>query len=1056
MSSERPPFVELSRRFRRLEQTTDAEENAVASYRSFLGKFGALGWAEILKWNRAVVLGEAGSGKTEEFRNRTKLLNETGEVAFLIRLDRLATEPMDAVLNSEQLKSFEKWKRDSTWGVFFLDSVDEAKFRRISDFYTALDRFRDELGDDTLARTKVILSSRISEWQAAHDAYEFNQRFPAPDADRKGAAQDSPEQRLLVVQLEPLDEDQVRRFALAQGVRDLNQFADAMERAHAWEFNRRPLDVLECLNYWNEHGKLGSLTQLIESDVRLKLRPRPVKDEHPLADQEARSGAEWLAAASIFARKFVFKIPDDTPLEADALDPYLCLPSHWAREQCRALLGRALFDSATYGRIRFHHRSIAEYLAASWLKERMDAGCPGYELEQILTTITTGQRLIRPALAPVTAWLCDGSMPWNQSVRTWVLEAEPTIHLLYGDPSQLPVDYQSAILRALSERSKQGRRQRLETTPQALSRLADPALSTEITNLILDSSLSDDLRIDMLGIVRYGRLAGCLDAALALVADKATSDRLKTYAASAIEVVRGEPELKRLAEVANSMIEIDDALCARIASATFPKVIGSIQLVDLLRKIKFGPVLSIDVQSYLSSHFKDALVPDDAHALLKELLALAQTPPLPSYDGRTGVLSDRFSWICGLLPPVLKTLLKKTALSPEESDSAGEAIWLLEHFRQQNPLHDLDLNGVPESTLGHLEVRRAYFWRVLSEMPKQTNAKTNILWLITNPQSVLSFDVHDFCWLVDDVTKRQAPDDAILALQLALEIWIFRGRPLADRRRILKAIDSREHLVSIFRSAVVSTRFLRVKRFWWSHFRNKLTNAAWWRFRIRRVTDWWNSLREKLDLVRSRRFLASGEPTDWLAYLARDAQKDGSQLTPKDWSSLEKKRGKLIARSVKQGCNSAWRRFMPEFPHEKTNPSTIDYRLIVGLAGIQASLEDAELNFETLTDEDAERAARYAVNELNGFPAWFKEFANARPTSVMKVLSSCVEGEWHFPEERRGHEVMHDLAWHGVALLRLVRERILTLLQAGDPHNHSILRYALVGLAHQQDPPSKS
>jgi hypothetical protein len=51
----------------------------------------------------------------------------------------------------------------------------------------------------------------------------------------------------------------------------------------------------------------------------------------------------------------------------------------------------------------------------------------------------------------------------------------------------------------------------LDTTTYCLSRLADSALATDITGLIRDRTLSDDLRIEMLQIVRDGRLVACLD-----------------------------------------------------------------------------------------------------------------------------------------------------------------------------------------------------------------------------------------------------------------------------------------------------------------------------------------------------------------------------------------------------------------------------------------------------------------------------------------------------------------------------------------------------------------
>jgi hypothetical protein len=162
--------------------------------------------------------------------------------------------------------------------------------------------------------------------------------------------------------LEPLDRNQVERFVGANGVAGVQAFAQALDRAFAWEFARRPLDVADLIGFWNANGRIGSLTELIEFDVSSKLRPREGRDEFSLSEAEGREGTEWLAAVSVFSRRFSFGVPDDGSTNADSLNPRDCLPSHWRDDQTRALLNRAIFDSAVYGHFRFHHRRVGEYL----------------------------------------------------------------------------------------------------------------------------------------------------------------------------------------------------------------------------------------------------------------------------------------------------------------------------------------------------------------------------------------------------------------------------------------------------------------------------------------------------------------------------------------------------------------------------------------------------------------------------------------------------------------------------------------------------------------------
>ena len=60
-------------------------------------------------------------------------------------------------------------------------------------------------------------------------------------------------------------------------------------------------------------------------------------------------------------------------MTADALDTSKYLKD-WDATERSALLRRALFDPATYGRVRFHHRSVQEYLAAYRLKRLKEKG----------------------------------------------------------------------------------------------------------------------------------------------------------------------------------------------------------------------------------------------------------------------------------------------------------------------------------------------------------------------------------------------------------------------------------------------------------------------------------------------------------------------------------------------------------------------------------------------------------------------------------------------------------------------------------------------------------
>lgn len=365
-------FIELDRRFRKLDPHQKIEDEALKSYTaSIFGHDSTLSWDDLLTHRLVVVLGEPGSGKTREFREREKTLRTETREAFFVPLDRLSIKSLKEALGREDYRRFKRWRKGDTEAAFFLDSVDEAKIRKTSDFHTALDHLGDAIGRDALTRAQLFFSSRISEWRPQTDTYELGTRFNVPNklpgrrvgtsnSDEKNEQEDS----ILVVQLEPLDRTRVELFASERGVSDPAAFVKVLDQHHAWEFARRPIDVVGLIIYWKEHKQRGSFTELIVKDLELKLRETVEREKQdPLTYQQARDGAETLVAAVAFCRQFSFLVPDDTYIsDESAIDSISCLPEDWLPVRRGALLSRAVFDSESYGRIRFHHRRVAEYL----------------------------------------------------------------------------------------------------------------------------------------------------------------------------------------------------------------------------------------------------------------------------------------------------------------------------------------------------------------------------------------------------------------------------------------------------------------------------------------------------------------------------------------------------------------------------------------------------------------------------------------------------------------------------------------------------------------------
>ena len=381
----RTRYVELNRTFLDFGgQGDEPDPDTLRMIAEMTGK--RTDWDALLQSPYVVVLGEAGSGKTWEFQERARSLVASGKQAFFCRIEDLAEEGLEQALpKQDDVGRFQSWLNSDDDAVFLLDSVDEARLKGYK-FDKPLRKLDRVLGG-VLKRAHLVISCRASDWRGEADRDTIDAILPCAENSeindtQEGShplAEKKPTGRVRVVQIAPLNRNQIATLSTALGVTNTDAFLRAIGEADAWHFAERPKDVEWLAEYWKVNGRFGTLTDLIEHNVSQKLKEtnldRPKAHSLPLG--EARIGTIILAAASTLCRKSALLLPDETidpDRAASALDPQDVLPD-WPSENVDALLTRAIFDEATYGRVRFHHRSVTEYLTALWLKAGLDKGC---------------------------------------------------------------------------------------------------------------------------------------------------------------------------------------------------------------------------------------------------------------------------------------------------------------------------------------------------------------------------------------------------------------------------------------------------------------------------------------------------------------------------------------------------------------------------------------------------------------------------------------------------------------------------------------------------------
>lgn len=205
-------FVDLNRHFLDYKDDKDPEEIAQETYVSYLfGKDTNTYWNDLFKSKITILLGEAGSGKTWELKEQANKQKHIEKYSFFIRLDKLVNNRLDDAIEATDEELFEQWKASNHKGYFFLDSVDEAKLIKTEALHDALQSFTKGIGISNIPRSKVIISSRVSEWRGASDKNEICRTFQIPIESGDKNTDRSPK----IVLLAPLDEDQVKLLAEA-------------------------------------------------------------------------------------------------------------------------------------------------------------------------------------------------------------------------------------------------------------------------------------------------------------------------------------------------------------------------------------------------------------------------------------------------------------------------------------------------------------------------------------------------------------------------------------------------------------------------------------------------------------------------------------------------------------------------------------------------------------------------------------------------------------------------------------------------------------------------
>jgi hypothetical protein len=1021
-------FVSLDRYFVHLNKNQEPSLDVGRFWGPRAG--GWLNWEELRRRRRVILLAEAASGKTEEFLNQCEALRADGTPAFFLRIEELADHGTESALDGESIKLFESWLNGSGEGWFFLDSVDEARLNRKS-FDTALKRFAKDLGTG-LERAHVYVSCRVTDWKGAEDRTTFSRYLPAwkkpvvapvtkpddysalldpifkdnkpPGNDRAVKTEESLNE-LLVVQLVPLSTEQYRALAAEAGVTDVDAFVAAIARHGLETLTERPGDLLDLADYWQSHGKFGTFAEMLEHSITRKLSERDPHrpDNEAISPEEAREGAERLAATLTFGKSFTLRAPGDDPdpsLAAGALNPAEILPS-WTDAKRNALLRRAIFAPATYGRVRFHHRSTQEYLAASWLDRLIRNNCPRTEIFNLLFAERYGVETVVPSLRAEAAWLSLR----QPDICDEVIRREPLTLLTQGDPGSLPIPVREQLLMRYAAK-------------QAVAQISDDRLDARELWMFGDERLApavikawhvntrEQFRFDMLRLIREGRIKGASSLARSVALNKKADGSHRIVAAQAAEACDDTATLKALAkELVKGPDKASPNLAVSLSLVLYPAFLSTPGLLKVIAKSKKPREFSADGFGYqLQNFYEKAPDPTARTALLSGLADLCLSRPFVDDFHR---IANEFRDIAKHLHDLTRNEVIGLAQVDPSPPHIVRLLMVVERASRESftneakpQLHEL-VRNIP-----HLN--RALFWAdVVEQRANATHGPILDYWHIhfSGSASLWGFSETDLSWLYADLTSRPNIEDKQIALSAILSILHQAGHLATEAATVRTAIGTEPVLLNALQAALtpptespmmLAHRLTREAHDLKAKAQTTADKESWIKFQNDLLKD--PSLLSKPSSLKSWKagIFRLHYATNWLR------KRTGSD-TPQavlEWRLLEEGFNRTVAEAYRGGMKRLWRAVTPVRPIRKPGGATTKLSTsILAFAGIGIEVsEDSDWALR-LTEKEAIIAARHACRAEEGYPEWLNALTMSWTKAVLPVLKERIEREWASPTE---------------------------------------------------------
>ena len=270
--------------------------------------------------------------------------------------------------------------------------------------------------------------------------------------------------------------------------------------------------------------------------------------------------------------------------------PYLHDITYEHKEHLQIAVKTKLFKAPAGGRITPLHRHIAEYLAASYISNRINHD--GLPIGRVLALITGQDGVVVAEMRGLSAWLAAICL----SHRDEIIDRDPLGVVLYGDVQVFSHQHKRRILEGLrNEADRYAWFRSSDWTASPFGALATPDMVQEFHEILTstDRTISQQALVDcVLDALEYGhRFLSINDDLLAIVRDRTWLSGVRRGALS-ILLIDSRPntitELRSLLDdICDGNIEdLEDDLLGYLLQGLYPHAVEPTEILDFIRPPK--------------------------------------------------------------------------------------------------------------------------------------------------------------------------------------------------------------------------------------------------------------------------------------------------------------------------------------------------------------------------------------------------------------------------------------------------------------------------------------